>query len=90
MIAARFGHPAVALAQLDAVAARELDQLLQRPMTETRIRRMRDCLRLHRGVDHHALQIARRQRLGLVCHRQALLQQRRQRLLAQPLPPMRQ
>jgi len=51
---------------------------------------MGDRLGLHRGVDHHPFEIAVRQRPGLVRHRQALLDQRHQRLLAQPLAPMRQ
>jgi hypothetical protein len=51
---------------------------------------MRNRLRLHRGVDHDPFEIAGCQRSRLVPHRQALLDQRHQLLLAQPLALMRQ
>ena len=47
-------------------------------------------LGLYRGVHHDALQILRRQRAAPVPHRKALLQQRRELFLAQPLAPPRQ
>ena len=50
---------------------------------------MRHRLRLHGRVDHDPLEILVRQRAGLVRHRQALLHQRHQRLLAEPLAPVR-
>ena len=59
-------------------------------MTQPRIGRMRDRLGLYRGVDHHQFEITGRQRTGLVCHRQALLDQTHQLLFAQALAPMRQ
>jgi hypothetical protein len=49
---------------------------------------VRDRFRLHRGVDHDLFEITACQRTGLVRHRQALLDQCHQLLLAQPLPPM--
>jgi hypothetical protein len=85
-----FGHPPIALPQRHIVAPRQIDELLDCTMAEPRVGRVRNRLRLHRGVDHHALEIAGRQRPGLVRHRQAFLEQRRQLLLAQPLAPMRQ
>jgi hypothetical protein len=48
---------------------------------------MRHRLRLHGGVDRHPPQVLGRQRAGGVRHREALLKQRRQPFLAQPLPP---
>ena len=60
------GHPAIALPQRHFVALGKIDQLLQRPMAQPCVGRMRDRLRLHRGVDHHPLEIAGRQRPGLV------------------------
>ena len=48
---------------------------------------MGNRLGLDRGVHHHPLQIPGRQGAGLVSDRQALLQQRHQLLLAQPLAP---
>jgi hypothetical protein len=50
---------------------------------------VRDCLWLNRGVDHYPLEIAGCQGLGLVRHREALLDQGDQLLLAQPLAPIR-
>jgi len=84
------GHTAIALPQRHAMALGEIDQLLQRAMAQPRVGGMRDRLRLHRGVDHHAFEITGRQCPGLVRHRQALLDQRDELLLPQPLPPMRQ
>jgi hypothetical protein len=46
-----------------------------------------DRLRLHRGVNHHPLEITGRQRARLVRHRQAFLKQRDQLRLAQALAP---
>ena len=51
---------------------------------------MRDRFGLHRRIDHDPFEIAGCQRAGLVRHRQALLDQRHQLLLAEPLAPMRQ
>jgi hypothetical protein len=85
-----FGHPPIALPQRHIVASCQVDQLFQSAMAQPRVGRVGDCLRLHRGVDPHALEIAGRQRPGLVRHRQALLKQCHQLLFAQTLPPMRQ
>src|SRR5215469_3561904 len=85
-----FGEAPVALPQWHVVAPRQIDQFFERAMAQPRIGRMRDRFRLHRGIDHDPFEIAGRQRAGLVRHRQALLDQRHQRLLAQPLAPMRQ
>src|ERR1700719_1246751 len=52
-----FGHAQITLAQLDALAFGHLDELLDRPVGEPRIGRMRNRLLLHGGVHHHALQI---------------------------------
>ena len=84
------GHPDIALPQPHIVAPGQIDQLLQRPVAEPRVGRMRDRLRLHRGVDHHPFEVARRQRPGLVRHRQALLKQRGELFLAEALAPVRQ
>ena len=51
---------------------------------------MRDGLGLHRGVDHHPLQVLGRDRAGLVRDGQALLNERHELLLAEPLAPARQ
>jgi hypothetical protein len=51
-------------------------------MTQPRIGRVRDRFGLHRGVDSDPVEIADRQRSGLVRHRQALLDQRHRRLRA--------
>ena len=64
------------------VAPREIDEFFQCAMAQPRIGRMRDRLGLYRGVDHHPFEIAGCQRPGLVRHRQALLDQRHQLLLA--------
>ena len=85
-----FGDAPVALPQRHVVALREIDQFFQRTMAQPRIGGMGDRLGLHRGVDHHPFEITGRQRPGLVRHRQALLDQRHQLLLAQALALMRQ
>ena len=84
------GHPQIALAQRHALALGERHQLLDRPVHEPRVGRMRDRLGLHRGVHHHPLQVLGLDRAGLVRHRQALLEQGHELLLAQALAPARQ
>ena len=84
------GHAQIALAQLDALAFGQIDQLLDRPVDEPRVGRMRNRLLLHGGVHHHPLEIFGLDRPGPVRHRKALLQQRGDLLLAQPLAPARQ
>ena len=58
-------------------------------MHQPRVGRMRNGLWLHRGIDHHSLQVLGLDGAGLVRHRQALLDQRDELLLAQPLAPAR-
>ena len=84
------GQAQIALAQLDALAFGQIDQLLDRPVGEPGIGRMRDRFLLHGGVHHDPLEIFGLDRPGPVRHRKALLQQRRNLLLTQPLAPARQ
>lgn len=56
-------------------------------MGEPGIGRMRDCFLLHGGVHHDPLEILGLDRPGPVRHREALLQQRGELLLTQPLAP---
>jgi hypothetical protein len=77
----------IALAQRHTLGLGEADQLLQGPMHQPRIRRMRDGLGLHGRVHDDSFQVLRLDRAGLVRDREALLDQRHERLLAQPLPP---
>ena len=63
------GHPQIALPQRHALALGKRHQLDDRPVNEPRIRRVGDGLRLHRGVDHHPLEILGLERAGLVRHR---------------------
>ena len=84
-----FGHAQITLAQLDALAFGHLDELLDRPVGEPRIGRMRNRLLLHGGVHHHALEIFALDRPRPMRHRKALLQQRGNLLLAQSLSPAR-
>lgn len=84
-----FGHAQITLAQLDALAFGRLDELLDRPVGEPRIGRMRNRLLLHGGVHHHALEIFALDRPRPMRHRKALLQQRGNLLLAQSLSPAR-
>jgi hypothetical protein len=64
-------------------------ELLDRPVGEPRIGRMRNRLLLHGGVHHHALEIFALDRPRPMRHRKALLQQRGNLLLAQSLSPAR-
>jgi len=84
------GEAPVALPQRHLVTPRQIDQFLQRAVAQPCIGRVSDRFRLYRGVDHDPFEIAGRQCSGLVRHRQALLDQRHQLLLAQALAPMRQ
>src|SRR5579883_2476262 len=63
------GDAQIALAQRHRVAPGERDELHDRSMHEPRVGRMRDRLRLHRGVDHHPLEILGLDGAGLVRHR---------------------
>ena len=84
------GDPNIGLTQRHSVllslAAKHDDRLVQQP----RVRWKGDVLGLHRGVHRDTLQVLRPERAGLVCHRQALLDERQKLLLAQALTPARQ
>ena len=69
---------------------RQPHQLLARPVQKLRIGGERHVLGLNRGVDDHPRQLGRLDCLGLDCNRQALLDQRRQPLLAHAVAPARQ
>ena len=56
-------------------------------MGEPRVGWVRNCLLLDGGIHHHALEILALDCPGPVCHRKALLQERRDLLLTQPLAP---
>src|ERR1700722_10522433 len=81
------GHAPIALAQFDAIAFGQIDQLLDGAVGEPGIGRMRDRLLLHGGVHHDPFEILGLDRPGPVGHRKAFLQQRDELLLAQPLAP---
>src|SRR5258705_5139658 len=81
------GHPQIALAQLDTLAFGQIDQLLDRAMGEPGVGRMRDRFLLHGGIHHDPLEIFGLDRPAPVGHREALLQQRGDLLLTQPLAP---
>lgn len=51
------GHAQIALAQFDALAFGQIDRLLDRPLREPRIARMRDRLFLDGGVHNDPLEI---------------------------------
>jgi len=72
------------------MAPRQIDQFFQGAMAQPRVGRMGDRFGLHGGVDHHPFEITARQRPGLMCHRQALLEQRHQPLRPHTLAPVRQ
>src|ERR1700719_3751067 len=84
------GHAQIALAQFDTLAFGQRDQFLNRPVGEPSVGRVRDRLLLDGGIHHHALEILALDSPGPVCHRKALLQERRDLLLTQPLAPARQ
>jgi hypothetical protein len=56
-------------------------------MHQPRVGRMRNCLGLHRGIDHHSFQVLRPDGASLVRHRQTFLDQRNELLLAEPQAP---
>ena len=82
--------PRIGLAQSHAVPLRQPHQLLAGPVQQLGVGGERHVLGLHRGVDDHPGQFGRLDRLGLDGDRQALLDQRRQPLLAHALAPARQ
>ena len=81
------GQAQIALAQFDTLAFGQIDQLLDRAVGEPGVGRMRDRLLLHGGVHHDPFEIFGLDRPGPVRHRKALLQQRDDLLLTQPLAP---
>jgi hypothetical protein len=81
------GYPQIALAQFDTLAFGQIDQLLDRAVDEPGVGRMRDRFLLHGGVHHDPLEIFGLDRPAPVRHREALLQQRGDLLLTQPLAP---
>jgi len=68
------GQTQIALAQLDALAFGQIDQLLDRAVGEPGVGRMRNRFLLHGGVHHDPLKILGLDRPGPMCHRKALLQ----------------
>src|SRR5262245_61443651 len=84
------GQAQIALAQLNALALGQLHQLLDRAMGEPGVGRMRDRLLLHSGIYRNPFEIFGVDRPGAVGHREALLQQRGDLLLTQPLAPARE
>jgi hypothetical protein len=81
------GQAQIALAQLDALALGQIDQLLDGAVDEPRVRWMGDRFLLHGGVHHNPFEIRGLDRPATVRHREALLQQRGDLLLTQPLAP---
>ena len=81
------GQAQIALAQLDALALGQIDQLLDRAVDEPRVRWMGDRFLLYGGVHHNPFEIFGLDRPVPVRHREALLQQRGDLLLTQPLAP---
>jgi len=81
------GQAQIALAQRYVVALGEPDELGDCPMHQPRVGRMRNCLGLYRGIDHHALQVLGTDGASLVRHRQTFLDQRDELFLAEPLAP---
>ena len=84
------GQAQIALAQFDTLAFGQIDQLLDRAVGEPGVGRMRDRFLLHGGVHHDPFEIFGLDRPAPVRHREALLQQRGDLVLAQPLAPVRQ
>jgi hypothetical protein len=81
------GQAQIALAQFDTLAFGQIDQFLDGAVGEPSVGRMRDRFLLHGGVHHDPLEIFGLDRSAPVRHREALLQQRGELLLTQPLPP---
>ena len=88
-MAARFCHAQIALAQRHIVALGEPDELGEGPMHQPRVGRMGNGLWLHRGIDHHSLQVLGTDGASVVRHRQTFLDQRDELVLAEPLAPAR-
>src|SRR5262249_9058078 len=84
------GQAQIALAQLNALALGQLHQLLDRAMGEPGVGRMRDRLLLYSGISRNPFESFGVGRPGGGGHREALLQQRDDLLLTQPLAPARE
>src|SRR5262249_21745057 len=84
------GQAQIALAQLNALALGQLHQLLDRAMGKPGVGRMRDRLLLHSSIYRDSFEIFGVDRPGAVGHREALLQQRGDLFLTQPLAPARE
>ena len=82
--------PLIGLAQAHAGLPGELHQPLARPMHELGVGRKGDRLGLNCGVDDHLGEVRGPGRAGARGDRKALLDQRRELLLAHPLAPARQ
>jgi len=67
------GQVQIALAQFDALALGQIDQLLDRAVDEPRVRWIGDRFLLHGGVHHDPFQILGLDRPAPVRHREALL-----------------
>src|ERR1700752_1853830 len=76
-------HPFIGLAQAYAGLSRKPHQSFARPMPQLRLGRKGDRLRLHRRVDDQTRKVRWPRRAGARRGRQALLDQRRELLLAQ-------
>ena len=77
----------ITLTEIDPGPLRLFDQTLARLVDQLGVGREGDVLLRHRGVDHGAGEVGGLRGPGLHRHRQALLQQRGQALLAHPLTP---
>src|ERR1700743_3962974 len=62
------GQAQIALAQRYMIALGEPDELDDGPMHQPRVGRMRNGLGLHRGIDHHPLEVLRPDGASLVRH----------------------
>src|SRR6201987_4941358 len=81
------GQAQIALAQFDALALGQIDQLLDRAVDKPRVRWMGGRFLLHGGVHHNPFEIIGLDRSAPVRHRAGLLPPRGDLLLPQPLAP---
>jgi len=83
----QLAEPFIGLPQLEPMCLGQLDQPIARAVQQLGLGRKGHGLGLHRGIDDHPGEFRRLQRLGLGRHRQALLEQRLELLLAHALAP---